>query len=117
MSAQIAIDFEAARLRREQGMTASLDHADRVECGWPDAAYSYLCQFAQSQDDPWTVECFRTWAAQQGLTDPPDARAFGGVTQRAIKRGVIVRVGYAPAASSNGAVRATYSKPHTLGAP
>lgn len=108
---QQTIDFRAARARRERGMRDSEAHADRESPGWPERAYGLLCRYAREQAHPWTCESFRWWAAANGLDDPPDSRAFGGVTQRALRKGVILKVGYAPAASSNGSVKPLYSRP------
>lgn len=108
---QLAIDFTAAKARRDSGMSSSLTHADDVEAGWSDHAYGLLVRYAGEQSHPFTIEGFRWWAASHGLADPPDSRAFGGVTQRAIRRSVIVRVGYAPAASSNGSPKPIYARP------
>lgn len=105
---QQVIDLDAAVRRRDAGMAASLDHAERTLDGWADYAYGLLLWFSDGHSDPWTVEAFRAWAAAQGLPPPPDLRAFGGVTQRALRRGVITKVGYAPAASSNGSPKPLY---------
>lgn len=110
---QSAIDFEAARARRDAGMHASEAHADATVPGWSDQAFALLCRYASEQPAPWTCEAFRWWAAANGLADPPDSRAFGGITQRAIRRQVIERVGYAPAASSNGSPKPLYARPAT----
>ena len=106
-----AIDFEAARARRDAGMQASQWRAEEEEAGWAALAYIAMCAFAEQETQPWTCEQFRAWATQDGLADSPDSRSFGGGTQRALRAGVIVRVGYAPTASSNGSVKPLYSRP------
>lgn len=109
MNAQLAIDFDAARARREAGMTSALEHAESDAPGWGDRAYALLVEFAREHAaDPWTCEQFRPWAYARGLSRPDEERAFGPVTQRAIRAGAIVRVGYAPAASSNGSPKPQY---------
>lgn len=105
------LDFEAAKERRERGITASLGHADAVAPPWSEAAYRLLTQYLHGHNAPFTVEQFRAWAYDRGLGRPPDERAFGGVTQRAIRAGVMERVGYAPAASSNNSPKALYARP------
>ena len=105
---QLGLDFEAARARRDAGMASSLEHAESDVPGWGDHAYALLRQFACLQDQPWTCEQFRPWAYSRGLAKPDEERAFGPVTQRAIRDGVIARVGYAPAASSNGSPKPQY---------
>lgn len=101
-------DFDAARLARDHGMAASLAHADQDEPGWSDRAFALLVQYAQQEPHPFTIEGFRWWAESNGLGHPPESRAYGGVTRRAIARGAIERVGYAPAASSNGSPKPLY---------
>lgn len=105
---QYAIDFDAAKARRDAGMASALDHAESDEPGWGDHCLALLRQFACLQAEPFTCEAFRAWAYTRGLATPPEERAFGPVTQKAIRGGFIARVGYAPAASSNGAIKATY---------
>lgn len=108
---QQTIDFEAARARRDQGMTRCADKAERESSGWNDHALALMRHYALAQVLPWTIEQFRPWAYGRGLAKPDDERAFGSTTQRAIRLGYIERVGYAPAASSNGAPKATYALP------
>jgi hypothetical protein len=91
----------AARARRDKGIIDSILHADHNADGWPERAFAYLLQWSALAVEPWTVETFRQWAQDNGLDQPPDLRAFGGVTQRAIRRGLIARVGYARTNSSN----------------
>ena len=45
-----------------------------------------------------------------GLSPPPDGRAWGHVMARARSRGLIVAVGYGPAASSNGSPKVLWAK-------
>lgn len=110
MPTQLPIDFFAARDRRMEGMRSSAQHAEDEAPGWCIRAFRLMQQFAEREPMPWMVEQFRVWAEKQGLDLPPDSRAFGGVTQRAIRRGVIVKVGYAPAASSNGSPKPLYAR-------
>lgn len=109
MTTQFPLDFTSARNRREAGMQSSVEHANSDAPGWADRAFDALTQYAKEQRAPFTIESFRWWAEARGLEHPPESRAYGGITQRAMKRGVIVRVGYAPAASSNGSPKATYA--------
>jgi len=101
-------DFAKAKTRREQGIVSSILHADRNAPDWPDRAFVYLVQYTATHRRPFTVEVFRLWAKDHGLDDPPDLRAFGGVTQRAIRRNVIRRVGFQPTAASNGSCMPLY---------
>ena len=107
---QLTIDFETARQRADTGIRSSLEHAERVIPSWADTAFALLTRFAATSADPFTIETFRWWAVMRGLPYPPDNRAFGGVTQRALRAGVMVRIGYAPTASSNGSPKALYAR-------
>jgi hypothetical protein len=100
--------FARAKTRRERGMVSSLLHAERGSEGWSDRAFAKLCQFSAIKRKPWTIEQFRWWAREHGLDDPPELRAFGGVTRRAINRNVIRVISYQPVAASNGSRKAAY---------
>jgi hypothetical protein len=100
--------FKLARTRRERGIVSSILHADDDAPGWADRAYAYLIRYAATQARAFTIEDFRLWALDHGLDEPPELRAFGGITQRAIRNGVIARVGFAPTAASNGSHRGVY---------
>lgn len=102
MNPQIAIDFTKAQERADAGIESSGAHADRVEDGWRYQALALLTAFANEVGRPFVVEEARAYAEQRGLPDPPDARAYGSVVRLARAKGRIKRVGYAPAASSNG---------------
>lgn len=99
-----------ARDRAERGIVSSILHAERSADGWSERAYAYLCAWAvMHRDDPFTLEDFRVAALEQGLDPPPDMRAFGGVTLRAIRRGVIKPTGrYRATVSSSGGVKPLY---------
>jgi hypothetical protein len=101
-------DFAEARRRREKGIVDSILHAERNSRDWADRAFAKLCQYAAIKRRPWTVEEFRLWATAHGLDAPPELRAFGGITLRALHRDVIRVEGYAPTVASNGARRARY---------
>jgi len=105
------IDWDKAQRRRDRGMASAVRHTCEEAPGWPDRAYGYLQRYAGLDLEPWTIEQFRAWAIEQGLDRPAEERAYGGVTQRALRNGLIVRVGYAPAASSNGSAKALYARP------
>lgn len=92
MSAQIAIDFTAARALRDAGMTQAIQHAERHDDEWPDLAYGFLCRYARSHAS------FQGWqvtdaADATGYGSPADSRAWGVIYRRALKDGVIVMDG------------------------
>lgn len=101
--------WDQATTRREQGIVSSILHAEDDAPQWADRAFAHLVAFAAKfGDKPFTIEEFRIFATENGLDAPAELRAFGGVTQRALHRKVIERVGFAPTVSSNGARRALY---------
>lgn len=101
--------WSQATTRREQGIVSSILHAEDESAGWADRAFAHLVTYAARKRRPFTIEDFRVYAVDHGLDEPPELRAFGGVTQRAIRRGVIRGVGFAPTVSSNGSRRALYA--------
>jgi len=90
-------------------MASSLAHAESDAPGWAAQCYSLLCEYAATQHE-FQIEQFRAWAYAHGLPKPDEERAFGPITQKAIRHSVIVRTGYAPAESSNGSPKATYTR-------
>jgi len=106
----IVTSMDEARARRDAGMASALDHAEQDAPGWGEQCFSLLRTYAAMQHHDFTIETFRAWAHAHGLPMPPESRAFGPVTQRAIRESVIVRTGYAPAASSNGSQKPVYSR-------
>lgn len=100
-SPQLAIDFDAAVQARELGMARSAAHANEVESEWTGQALGLLVAFALQVGRAFLVEEARAWAEAQGLPPPPDLRAWGTVTRRAMAKKRITKVGFGPAASSN----------------
>jgi hypothetical protein len=101
--------FTWAEKRRDIGMERAVEHADSAEEGWSADARAALLAYARRIGRPFLVEEVReaaTW-----LPAPPDGRAWGAVTRRAALAGSIVRVGYAPAASSNCSPKCLWSLP------
>ena len=89
-----------------------LDRAGHLRCdeGWLALALERVRAFAAANPGVFTVEMMR-----QVLTEvpaPPDLRAWGRVTQDAIRLGYIERVPKVviPAASSNGSVKPAWRR-------
>ena len=100
--------FASAALERDLGMLRSADHADRDTPGWTEQALEALRDFALRQSEPFTIEYARAQLERE-LTRPPDLRAWGAVTLKAIRTGVLVRTGeFAPRASSHNSPTMTY---------
>lgn len=93
---QLSIDL--ARARRDDGIGRSADHAgDR----WKRLAHGFVLEYLVSHRGPFLTENLREFAEIRGLEPPPDKRAWGSVMRFAASEGLIVKVGYAPACSSN----------------
>lgn len=95
-------DWQARREafeRADAGAQAAAEHADREHEGWQEDAYKLFMQFASGCESFQTEEA-RLWAHEQGLPLPPDGRAWGAVTKRAMRSG-LQRIGYAATKSPN----------------
>jgi hypothetical protein len=96
---QTALDFTAARARRDVGMQRAVDHADRVTDGWREIAISHVDDYARKRD---TFLAEDVIAASAGkVPEPPTRKAWGAVIQRAAREGIIEKIGFAPAKTSN----------------
>lgn len=111
MTTSNVVALQRAAEKASQGIQSSADHAESDSPGWQDRALAYMTSFAAYAPHPWTVETFRAWAAQRGLDKPADERAYGAVTMRALRMGVMVRVGFAPTASSHCGAKPLYARP------
>ena len=100
-------DLFAARERGKTGSRRASERADRAVDGWTEMAAQEIREYAQTTPQPFLVETARL-AGFGG--DPPDERAWGHATRLAVKRGWIKKVGYAPAASSNGSPKCLWAK-------
>lgn len=79
------------RALKEEGMQKAVDHANAVTPDWSEQALQMLERFPQQR---FMVEELREWAYAQGLPRPPSERAWGGVTAKARKLGLIMHGGY-----------------------
>lgn len=95
---QYEMALERTRERRDTGIRRAADHAGS---DWQRRARGYLLEWLSRAPGTFLAEDWREWATHRGLDSPPDGRAFGSVLQSAAKDGLIVKVGYAPARSSN----------------
>lgn len=89
------------------GMHAAAAKAHRLDCTWTDQALDDLRRYAMTAAPGWTIEQARAHCAP--VPEGADLRAWGSVTQRAIRAGWIEPTGeYAPATSSHGAPKPRY---------
>ena len=96
-------DIQDAERRRDTGMARAVDHADRERPDWSLRAAHALHEYAQKhRGEKFLAEDVRQWAESKMLvSEPPTNKAWGAVFKEGAKLGVIRRVGYAPAKSSN----------------
>jgi hypothetical protein len=85
--------------QRELGLERSASSAGIV---WRERALGYLREFVARHRAPFLAEHVRAYAESRGFADPPTAKSWGPVMQRAARERIIVAHAYAPARSSNG---------------
>jgi hypothetical protein len=83
-SSQLAAAHEAAN----EGMQRALDAAERRDIDWPDAALSFLHNYARTHAE-FTMEEATAEANRLGYGSPSDERAWGSIVRRAAIRGYI----------------------------
>ncbi len=91
-----------AELAAAHGMSQSAAHAEAVDDGFHERAYSLLAAFCRLQaTNPFTSEDFRLYAHREGF---PIAvpKALGAVFKRAAKNGLISRDGFSKAFARHG---------------
>lgn len=88
MSEQLAIDFTAARAKREEGIASAADHAGEY---WREHAYGYLVDFARKHLC-FTGEDVSDAHIAAGHIQPPDLRSWGALYRKAVNEGVIQRI-------------------------
>lgn len=102
-------NFENAQVAAEVGITRSAAHADAVHDGWVDDAVESLrmaiALFPRGSD--FTIEQVRQKITN--LPKPPDLRAWGAVTRRAVKLNYVIKSGnFRTAISSNNSPKPLY---------
>lgn len=92
-----------AERRRDIGMARATDRADREKHKWSaKATHAVHLYCVQHPGTKFLGEDVREWAEGQRLVPAaPDERAWGSIFRSAAADGLLKRVGYAPAKSSN----------------
>lgn len=80
--------FAAAR----EGAQRAIDHADKKSPHWSEQARGFMAGFIL-QVPHFTSEQVWIAAEKAGIPQPPDRRAWGGVIQGFMKRGLIRKLG------------------------
>lgn len=100
-----------AQVAAQVGIERAADKAERIEPHWvTEAAEDVKAYFESHPEVHCTIELVRRFCRPQ--PDGADARAWGAVTQRALRLNYIERVPgqYAPANSSNGSPKPVYRR-------
>jgi len=88
--------------RRDQGIKSAVEHADAVRPKWRVQAEAYTEGLIERRGfKPFLMEEIVAAAEVDGIPAPPDKRAWGHVIRALARRGVVRKIGYAPAKSSN----------------
>jgi hypothetical protein len=91
----VQLNIEYAKKARDKGIEQAVKHADQVFDKWSDKCYGLFKDFVKANPQPFQMETFRHSIV--GLLDePPHKRAFGSIAVRAVRSGLIKRVGTAP---------------------
>jgi hypothetical protein len=109
---QIPLSLEQARDRGAAGMVRSAERNERKNAGWPTLALQAVVTWVRAQPPKaeFTMEDCRI-AIEDDLAAPTDRRAWGAVTQTAIRAMYIERTGgFAPAVSSNASPKPLYRR-------
>lgn len=97
--------------RRDQGIKSAVEHADAVEPKWSVRAEAYAEMMIERRGfKPFLMEEIVAAAKRDGVPVPPDNRSWGAVIRSLAKRGVVRKMGYAPAATSNCSAKVLWSK-------
>lgn len=90
---QMSLEF--GRIERDKGLAQAIDHADESSWGWSDKAYDMFKVWIKNKPDGYEfmTEDFRVDIFGK-IDDPPSLRAFGGISGRAVRDGLIEKAGY-----------------------
>lgn len=91
MQTRLTFNIPESRDRRDKGILQAVTHADKVNTGWSEKAYTMFKDWLNgwAQGHKFLMEDFRISAHIRGLPDPPSNRAFGQIAVRARKAGLI----------------------------
>ena len=99
-------DLFAGVERGKLGSRRAANRAERVDPGWTEQTALHLKRCAEEGSEPFLVEEAACFYRPQ----PANRRAWGHAVRLAVKNGWIRKVGYAPAASSNGSPKCLWAK-------
>lgn len=106
--------LQEAAQRRDEAIEAGLSHADRVKAEWRKWAYDYFKGLVALTTSPFMAEDLIEKATAEGIWSPaPDPRHYGGIIRMLAKDKVIVKIGYAPARTSNCSPKCLWQRAET----
>ncbi len=95
MSDSLDLFDDLGQILRDAGMKKSIDHANQLYPMWESRAYSLTKRFIGYVGEiDFTAEDIREYAERLNCPHPPDRRAWGHIVKRAVKDGLITKVGY-----------------------
>ena len=77
---------------RDKGIKQAIDNADDTHEKWSEKAYKFLTDYIRSHHE-FMTEDVRV-ASEKKIPIPPSNRAWGGIILKAVKAGLITRVGF-----------------------
>jgi hypothetical protein len=90
---QLDIDF--ARAARDEGIDRAVSHAESEVPRWADVAFEFVKLYAiQHKGQRFIGRQIVLASKEYGLIQPPNDKAFGGPIMRAVREGVIRKVGF-----------------------
>ena len=90
----VQIELFTGEQLRDQGIERAEKGANRTDPEWSEKAFNYLTQYI-TKDEPFTTEDLRTAAMEENkVPDNVNPKAWGAIITKAVKAGIIVRVGY-----------------------
>ena len=77
---------------RDKGIKQAIDNANDTHDKWSDKAYKFLVDYTKSQYEFMTEDV--RIASEKEIPKPPSNRAWGGIILRAVRAGLVHRVGF-----------------------
>lgn len=77
---------------RDKGIQAAVEHADLEYEAWSEKAFQYLLGYIAIHKEFMAEEV--RLASKGQVPEPPSKRAWGAIIVRAVKKGLIKRLGY-----------------------
>jgi len=83
--------------------------ADNAGDDWKAVAFEKVAEYAKQSQAPFLTEDIREWCLES-IPEPHDGRAWGQIMRKAQKQGIICKVGFYSAKSSNLSPKVLWNK-------